>query len=327
MIHTGGGDDKEFIAIDNNPTSPYFGRVYAVFTDFSAGGFIYSTHSDDTSTWTTPVALNGVASVQGAWPAIAPNGDLYVAWVRWDPYPSGPITIEMVKSINGGATFSSVASPMAGKVNPRDATATSNCGRPALHGNIRIIPWPQVAIGPDGVIHVVYSYDPDGYGTGDVIDVFYRRSLDGGASWQPEFRLNDDNTTNDQWFPTLSVGPTNRVVASWYDRWEDPANTVFRYYSRSSTNGGATWQPSVPVSDVQSPIYLDPNLATCYHGDYDHQVQDELGRVYLQWSDDRNFQGGHDDPDVWFERDPAVEPLFVDGFESGDFSAWSSWQP
>jgi hypothetical protein len=81
------------------------------------------------------------------------------------------------------------------------------------------------------------------------------------------------------------------------------------------------------VSDVQSPIYLDPNLATCCHGDYDQQVQDDDGRVYLQWSDDRNSQDGHADPDAWFERNPPAVPLFADGFESGNLTAWSRWLP
>jgi hypothetical protein len=51
MIHTGGGDDKELIAVDNNAGSPFYGRIYNVWTDFNAGGQIYSTYSDDTVTW------------------------------------------------------------------------------------------------------------------------------------------------------------------------------------------------------------------------------------------------------------------------------------
>jgi hypothetical protein len=327
MIHVGSGDDKEFIAIDNTPASPHYGRMYAVYTDFNAGGLIYSRFSDDTANWSTPLALSAAGAVQGAWPAVAPNGDVYVAWVRWDSYPAGPINVEVVKSTNGGASFGAVASPMTGKVNPRDSAATATCGRPALNGGIRVTPWPQVAVGPDGAVHVVYSYDPDGYDTGDVIDVFYRRSTNGGASWLPEVRLNDDASTKDQWFPTLSVGATNRVVAAWYDRRDDAGNTNFRYYSRSSSDGGINWEPDIPVSDVMSPVYLDPMIATCFHGDYDHQVQDDGGRVYLQWSDDRNTQDGHADPDVWFEQDPPVLPIFADGFETGSYSGWSNVVP
>ena len=41
----------------------------------------------------------------------------------------------------------------------------------------------------------VYSRDPDGLNTGDVIDVYYRRSTDNGATWGAEVKLNDDATT------------------------------------------------------------------------------------------------------------------------------------
>jgi WD40 repeat protein len=158
---------------------------------------------------------------------------------------------------------------------------------------------------------VVYSYDPDGNGVGDVIDVFHRRSCNNGASWGPEVRLNDDGTTTDQWFPTVSIGPANIAVSTWYDRRNDPAgNYLFDYYKAYSMDGGVTWGPNIRVTDVSSAVPIlfpnfDPIVAACYHGDYDQQVQDDEF-VYIQWSDDRNTQNGHPDPDVWFEKEPTV---------------------
>jgi hypothetical protein len=303
VIHYGPwGDDKEFMAVDNNPTSPYYGRLYVAWTNFDAGERIYVTHSSELG-WSPPVAVSAEdVDVQGAWPTVAPNGDLYVGWVRWETYPDGPIDIEIVRSTDGGASFSQVTRPLTGAVNPRDATATYGCYRPALNGNIRYIPSPQLAVGPDGVLHVVYSYDPDGYDTGDVVDVFYRRSTDNGATWSPEIRLNDDATQTDQWFPTLSVGPTNKVIATWYDRRLDTSeNYMFDYYGCLSGDGGVTWGSNIRISDVSSPVYIDYYLADCYHGDYDQQVQDE-DNAYILWSDDRNVQDGHNDPDIWFEK-------------------------
>ncbi len=297
MIHSSGGDDKELMAVDNNPSSPYFGRLYVQWTDFSAGG-LWSTASDDAgATWTTPVRISDPgADVQGVWPTVAPNGDVYAAWVR--DRSSGPIDIEVTRSTDGGVTFTRVSNPITDEVIPRDAAATSSCGRVALRGNIRYLPSPQIVVGPDGVVHVVYSYDPDGLNSGDVVDVFYRRSTDSGATWDPEVRLNDDATTNDQFYPTVSVGTGNIVSAAWYDRREDPDNMEFKYYHRFSYDGGVTWEPSEAVSDEASPVYLDPDLATCYHGDYDTHIQTETHAV-PQWSDDRNIQGGHNDPDVF----------------------------
>ena len=309
--HIGSGDDKELLAVDNNPASPYYGRIYMAWTDFNAGARIFVTYSDNTTTWSTPVAVSAVGvDVQGAWPTVAPNGDVYVAWVRWNPYSTGPIDIEVVRSTNGGTSFTQVANPLTGGINPREAAATASCGRPALKGNIRYLPSPQIAVSPNGDLHVVYVYDPDGLNVGDVINTYYRRSTDSGATWGPEIQLNDDGTLTDQFFPTVSVGPSGRVVATWYDRRLDVANnTLFDYYMRVSSDGGSTWQASERVSDVSSPVVLDPNLATCYHGDYDQQAQDATG-AYIQWSDDRTVVLS--DPNVWFDAKTFASDFTLD---------------
>ena len=314
MIHTGAGDDQGRITVDNNPDSPYFGRLYVAWTDFAAGGHIYVTASDNGTAWSAPIDLSQHDIVNGAWPAVGPDGDVYVGWLHWDAYPAGPIDVEIVRSDDGGATWGVIANPMDNRTNPRDATASTSCGRPALNEDIRYNPYPQLAVGPDGCLHVVYTYDPDGYNAGDVVNVYYRRSCDDGATWRPEDRLNDDATTADQWSPTLSVGPDNVVVAAWYDRRLDPEdNLMFDYYSTRSLDGGVHWESNARVSRESSPVptlspNFDPIVATCYHGDSDQQVQDGTA-VYLQWSDDRNEQNSHPDPDVWFERVWTERPL------------------
>ena len=299
-----GGDDKEIMAVDNTGGA-HDGNLYIAWTDFDAGARIYETHSiDGGATWSPQQALSGAGvSVQGAWPVVAPNGDIFIGWLAWlsPGFPTGDVEIQISRSTDGGATYTPVTPPVTGQDNPRDGAATTNCGRPALNGNIRYLPSPQLAVGPDGALHVVYSYDPDGFGTGDVVDVFYRRSTDSGATWDPEVRINDDATTNDQFFPTLSVSPTNIVSVAWYDRRLDGSNFMQDYYHRFSFDGGSTFEPSERLSDVSTPIYIDPNLAACYHGDYDQNIQTETAAL-MQWSDDRNMFGGHNDPDTFLDQ-------------------------
>jgi hypothetical protein len=301
-VHEGTSDDKELMAVDNAPSSPYFGRLYVAWTDFGAGGIRLARSDDGGETWSSPVRVSPAnVSVQGAWPVVAPNGDLFVAWTR---FASGRFSIEAARSTDGGRSFTALASPAIDLVRPEDAAATSACARSALAGFIRYSPFPQLAVGPDGALHVVYSSDPDGSGTGDVVDVFYRRSTDLGQSWGPELRLNDDATLTDQFFPTLSVGAANVVTASWYDRRLDPDNLLIDHFQRSSQDGGVTWGPSVRVSDASAPVWLDPAMATCYHSDYDTQLQDSSSAL-VQWSDDRNLRAGHNDPDVFMDPQPV----------------------
>lgn len=320
LIYQGSAADKERLAADGTPSSPFFGRLYAVYTDFTAGAIEAVASSDGGATWSAPVAVSaGGEIVQGAFPAVASNGDLYVAYTRWQSFPDGPIDIRLARSVNGGATFAAAQPPAGGKAPSRDAAASASCGRPALAGPLRSLPTAQLAVSADGVLHVVYGYDPDGLDQGDVADVFYRRSTTGGASWGPELRVGDGLGAADQFGPALAVEGRN-VAVSFYDRRLDPGNLLLDRFLRLSTDGGLSWAPARRLSDVSSPVRLDPQLATCYHGD-DDQLAAAPDFALASWSDDRHVQDGHADADVFAEVEPL--PLFADGFESGGAGAWS----
>ncbi len=298
MIDTG-TDDKEMLAVDNNPASSYYGRLYAAWTDF-ADWRIYAAVSDNGGTsWSPAVQVSANTQVNGAWPAVDPvTGDIYIAWTHWDTYSDGPIDVEMARSSDGGVTWNPLANPMSDEVNPRDATATTTCGRPALNGDIRYYPYPQIAVDHNSNLHVTYSYDPDGYNSGDVVNTYYRRSIDQGATWETEIRVNNDWTWSDQFFPALAVGETGVVGVFWYDRRLDLANVMYDRYMALSLDGGVTFGANQRVSDESSPVVLDPSLATCYHGDYDGAAAGG-GYFYTVWGDDRRG-----DADVWSDTEP-----------------------
>ena len=58
-VHTNGSDDRESGWADNNPSSPFFGRMYVSWNDFSVGGgalqVTFST--DNGATWHAPVTV------------------------------------------------------------------------------------------------------------------------------------------------------------------------------------------------------------------------------------------------------------------------------
>ena len=90
---------------------------------------------------------------------------------------------------------------------------------------------------------MVYVRDPDGLNTGDVINVYYRRSTDNGVTWGRK----SYSTTTAQPRPVFpdhqrrSHGPCclNLVRST-----AGSNNLLFDYYMRVSHDGGATWQPS-----------------------------------------------------------------------------------
>ncbi len=303
-----GSDDKELLAVDNNPASPNYGNLYLVWTDFGVAGTPIrgSRSTDGGLTWSAPTNISAAGLVQGAWPAVAPNGDVFVGWLRYASFPSGNITVEVARSTNGGTSYAAVTSPLVNAVSPRQNNATNACGRPALKGNIRYLASPQITVDSAGTLHVVYSRDPNAFNNGDVVNVYYKRSTNSGSTWSAEFKLNDVNA-EDQFFPTVQSNGTT-IVAAWYDRRNHAQNVRFDYFKRTSNDGGLTWGANVRISDVNSPIRLDPNLATCYHGDYDQSVVTTDGAV-IQWADDRNLVGTRNDPDVWTDvQTPAAPP-------------------
>jgi hypothetical protein len=218
----------------------------------------------------------------------------------------------VVRSTDGGVTFTQVTDPLVGGVNPMDAVASSSsgCNRPALNGYIRMLPSPQIAVDQSGALHVVYMRDPDGFNVGDASNVYYRRSTDSGATWGAEVKLNDDTGSRDQFMPTLSVSKSGSIAAFWYDRRNDASNLAFQMYRALSRDGGVTWQANGPLSDGPSPLppllpNFDPQVADCYMGDYNKADADSSSH-YLIWSDNRNARNNHADPDVFMDKEAVV---------------------
>jgi hypothetical protein len=313
-IHVGGGDDKELMAVDNNPASPRFGRIYVGWTNFALGvNRNQVTHSDNGGlAWSAAVSLPGSGiNGQGMWPAVAPNGDVFFALLNRAPAQGGLQDQWIFRSIDGGATWVKRTDIGTGQLRPERIAATNSCGRQALNGNIRNLSSPQIAIHKDAaapagfVIHATYPYDSDGGGV-DNSNVFYKRSTDGAATWSAEVKLNDDATTTDQWFPAIGVNQRGVVVASWYDRRLDAANNLrFNRFSTISRNGGLSWEANVRLSDVDSGVPVlnpnfDPNVATCYMGDYD-QIAVDKTTAHVVWSDNRRLAPGPN-PDVYYDN-------------------------
>ena len=107
-------NDKEWIAVDHNPASPFRDRVYVTWTRFlfnpSNGRYVQSpiafvSSSDGGRTFTAPKMISGnVLYSQGSRPVVGPDGSLYVFWDGSTRLASTNSTY-VVKSTDGGATW------------------------------------------------------------------------------------------------------------------------------------------------------------------------------------------------------------------------------
>jgi hypothetical protein len=173
-------------------------------------------------------------------------------------------------------------------------------------------------VNPDGLMGQV-SVDVDrsnGPGSGNVYvlasltrlsnadtgDVMFARSTDGGATWSPPVRINDDpSAENIQWFGTMSVAPNGRIDAVWLDtRDASPGLGISELYYSYSYDQGATWSPNERLSDPFNPHigYPDQNKM----GDYFDMISDSMG-AHLAWANTLNGE-----EDVYYSRiiPPAI---------------------
>jgi len=127
--------------------------------------------------------------------------------------------------------------------------------------------------GPD-YVYLLCSVDPPG---SDPLDVRFARSTDGGLTWSPSIRINDDppETNAWQWFGTMSVAPNGRIDVIWNDTRDQPSYRWSRVYYSYSTDGGLTWSENVPLTPAWDSLIGWPQQSKI--GDYYHMRSDNVG--------------------------------------------------
>ncbi len=286
-------EDKELIACDNAPNSPYNGNLYVVWTrfyDYQNGGILISRSTNGGETWSQPQRLSmETYGYQWPVPVVGDSGVLYVAWL--DYYYE---RIRFTRSTDGGNTFST------------PATVTSLNGSYyyiSPSGNLLVISYPAIAtdVNPEspyyGNLYMVYTDSTSDNG----MDIFFRKSTDRGETWSEALRLNDDPPGNviDQFHPWVDVDENGTITVIFYDRRNDPNNILMDLYMTQSFDGGETWTPNVRVTSVSSFPPTKSGLIGEYIG-----LDTHLGRPFMVWTDAR--EGSQD---VYFGKDTTTHGI------------------
>ena len=310
--------DKPWIAVDNYP-GPGYGNVYLAWTDFTFKnngsttdkGIYFTRSTDDGLTWGpsggVPIAVkSGTNLVQGGFVTVGPDHAVYVMW--WAGNTSQNIL--MSKSTDQGQTFS----------NPVIVTRLNTNGSPngdlgltysnTTSSSFSTNAYPQAAVNPvTGDIYVVYNDQPK-QNSKDKADIFFIMSTDGGNTWSSPLRVNDDNTTNDQWNPAIALTPDgSHLGIFWYDRRLDSADSLIDRFGTIATVSGhsMSFAPNFRITDVSFPPAFgqDPYIVSNYMGDYDMAAADN-NYFYTTWGDNRLRDAFFaNQPDVRFAKIPV----------------------
>jgi hypothetical protein len=252
-------EDKEFLAIDRTGGT-YDGNMYIAWARFPNPTrimFVRSTTGgttwEDTLIVGSPEDVGGGDAGQFAFPFVDALGNVYVIWASTCEIGGNYYRCQrMVKSTDGGQIFTD---PEVIFINNYVSEAPGGID---IYNSVCM----DVDITNGPYRGNIYFTVPDGVEDGPYYhsDILFMKSTDGGASWTPPIRVNDDPLGKEvfQFHQWITVNQKGAIIILFYDQRNDPPNyRKFDTYIAFSFDGGETFTTNYRVSDVSS----DPALA------------------------------------------------------------------
>ncbi|MCK9400046.1 MAG: exo-alpha-sialidase [Bacteroidales bacterium] len=192
----------------------------------------YSRSEDEGETWDEETRLT-IADYDSWVPDIAAyESDVYIVWVDGRDWDFGYYFTEIYfkHSSDGGLTWG------------EDTRLTNYAGNSEF---------PNLAVCGDGIF-IVWQDNR----IGNLLEIYYKYSFDGGDSWEPDTRLTYDPA--DSFYPFVSVSGT-QVNVTWTD-FRDGNYEI--YYKRDPTGNLNVGIEEVLMNSSAGPIYVYPNPAS-----------------------------------------------------------------
>ena len=154
----------------------------------------------------------------------------------------------------------------------------------------------------NGRVYLVYTLEHPNESNN--MDIYVRFSDDEGTTWSAPVRVNDDNTTNSQFLPKISLDPTTgKLAVVWHDSRNDlgaggPGDTDgvpnddAQFWGAFSTDGGQTFTKNIQISAGTSNSHDSGNGID--YGDYTG-LSFYGGIAHPAWADNSNSTGNNPD--------------------------------
>ena len=302
--------DKPFLTADAFASSPHRDRLYSTWTSFELQfdgphqfyrSPIATSSSDDGVNWATTREISGFSPHctvtfsgapnecdlnQGSYPAVAPNGRVYVAFENFNTTAENQFLI--VTSGDGGATWSSPIK----MADVFDINLPVAFGRSTLTGCLfRVSSTANVVVDPSDptgrTLYAVWADNRNGTATATNMNVFLARSSDGGSTWSQSIV---DSAANDQFYPFVSVASNGRVDIGYMDRSYSSGQSVCQY-GFSLTR--LVFDPGTGTLLTKTKTRVDTALSNPDHhlnfiGDYTGVAVAPDGSTYSLWTDIRS---------------------------------------
>jgi hypothetical protein len=302
--------DKELLAIDNNPSSSHYGRIYVTyikfhmlpsgFSDYCPVQLAYTdsvpTANPRSSSWAKVKVVpdmpegNGVGPGANQWatPVVDSQGGLDIAYASEDCNTSFDPSLLFKRSSDGGATFGA----MVQIDHPGEFADNPNLSDLLPNKAFRAPLSPSLAFNPvTGNLDYAYQNNVNRLVSG--ADISFQQSPDFGATWSHAKFISitpeGAPAPNDQFMPWIAVDESGNLHAIWYDNRNDPDNHMMETFQAFSADDGATWK-NFNISSVA----WDPDdsfgSCGCFIGDYTGLAASNAV-IYPVWTDGRNSPG------------------------------------
>jgi hypothetical protein len=209
-------EDKQWVAVNDDPSSPYRDHVYSMWSVFNNNTtkIRIAVSRDRGLTFSKAVTITAPSQTGPSntyiYPSVDAAGDLYVAFTSFPLNANqAPPTIYVSRSTDDGQTFA----PFVAAVKNVGVLPTTDLPNTLFRDGIT----ENFTTSPTYPGHLYLTYE-DWDGT--QMDVKFTQSTDGGFTWSAPVVINDaaNSSTTDQLQPSVAAGPNGAVAVAFYDR-------------------------------------------------------------------------------------------------------------
>ncbi|MGA2370137.1 MAG: hypothetical protein ACLPPV_24490 [Candidatus Korobacteraceae bacterium] len=261
--------DKNWIACDSTPTSPYYGNCYVEFDDPDVGDLLYmSTSTDGGQTWSTPVTTANEDYGIGGNPLVQPNGTVVVPFADFDGGMSSFV------STNGGQSWTGAIQIAQAPSHEED-------------GDLRSAGLPSAAIDGAGTVYTSWS-DCSFESDCSANDIVYSSSTD-GVHWTAKVRIpldpigsGVDHFINGMGIDISTSGSTAHMAMTYYLYPNTNCGNSCELAAGFSLtdNGGTTWTAGRRLSGEMQLTWLPNTFSGYMVADYVATVFPAGGRAF-----------------------------------------------